>query len=451
MRVIPEDNEVGAISYRLVLISAAVIGGLILGATLMQKYTENPVPEGKPQITTGSLTGISRIQADAGGILFGAENKDANRTAGNSTEPEKSVGRIKNYINGLEEKGAFFKEKIELLNNLLAARERELVQLTEINLRLREDLNKAAQAEQESKTDLQKRLDNLNAQLATKETESSNLNNLKLDLENQVKDLNNKLSVLSTTYSALEGQFNQIKQEKSALEAELSKFKEDLRRQTLINETLNKDIVELNDDLSDKEKQRQSVMQELEQLISVKKKMEYEISELKIIKSDNEKKIAELDSQIKELKRLYEEAKNSVSKMSELMSKKDLDIEARQNDLSKLQDNFYKISNERDAFLLSLQEKEKSIGGLEAALCNMDSRIAQLQGELDLEQERQIQTQCNMDSRITQLQRELYLEQERQIESEKKLEQARLINTSLKNRLKNIYMELEFMRATRKR
>jgi nucleoprotein TPR len=426
MRVIRKFNKAGAINYRLVLISAVLIGGLILAATLMQRYSENPVPAGKPEITSGSPSGISHIQADPRGILFGAENKDSNRTAGNSTEPEKSVGRIKNYINGLKEKGNFFKEKIDLLNSLLQAKEREVTQLTEINLRLKEDLNKATQAEQEEKTDLQKRFDNLSTQFTTKETEAANLNNLKLNLENQVRDLNNKLGVLSTTYSALEGQFNQIKQEKSVLEAELTKFKEDLKRQTLINETLNKDLVELNDDLKDKEKQRQGVVQELEQLISLKKKMECELGELKIIKSDNEKKLAELDSQIKELKRLYEEAKNSVSQMSELMSKKDLDIAARQNDISRLQDNFYKATSEKDAFFLSLQEREKGTRDLEEKLGDMGSRILQFQ-------------------------RQLCLEQERRIEGEKKLEQAKLINTSLKNRLKNIYMELEFMRATRGR
>jgi len=425
MRVIPGVNKAGTINYRLVLVFAVVIGGLILAATLMQKYSDNPVAVSLPQITTGSHSSISQIQGAGGGILFGAENKDSHPTARNTTEPEKSVGRIKNYINGLQEQGNFFKEKIELLNSLLQAKEREVTQLSEINLRLKEDLNKAALSEREAKTDLQKRLDDLNTQFTAKETEAAGLNNLKLDLENQVKDLNNKLGVLSTTYSALEGQFNQIKQDKPALEAELSKFKEDLRRQTLINETLNKDLVELNDELGDKEKQRQGVIQELEQLNSVKKKMECEIGELKMAKSDNEKKIAELDSQINELKRSCEEAKNSVSVMSELMSKKDLDIAARQKDVSQLQDNFYKTSSEKDAFLLSLQDKEKNIRDLEVKLGDMGGRILQLQSQL-----------C--------------LQEERQLENEKKLEQAKLINTSLKNRLKNIYMELEFMRATRR-
>lgn len=421
-------NKIAMIDYKLVLIPAVVIFGLIFGLTLMQKYSENPAPISKPQAETNSRVnaGIRQIQESSQGILFGAQYKDLNETAVKGVEPEKSLGRLKNYISGLEERGTFFKEKIELLNKLLEAKEREVSQVTEINLKLKEDLNKAAQAQQESKTDLQTRLDNLNAQFTAKETEVSNLNNLKLNLENQVNDLNNKLSVLSTTYSALESQFNQLKTDKSVLEAQLDKVRQDLKQQTVINETLNKDVVELKDALSDKDKERHGLAQELEQTLATKKKLEFELNELKIIRIDQENKLLGLNEQVKGLQKVYEDGENSVSQMSALISKKDLDIAAIQNDLSKMQDNFYKVSSEKEALFLSLKEKEKSIGGLETALSNTDSRIAQLQKELRLEQERQMETQ-------------------------KKLDQAKLINNALKNRLKNIYMEIEFMRVNKKR
>lgn len=330
--------------------------------------------------------------------------------------------RLKDYIKSIEEKSVLLKEKTDLLNNLLASKEKEISKLNEDNASLKENLNKAVEAQNRLKAEFDANLNNLNAQLALKNTEVEKLNAVKLNLENQINDLNNKLTNFSNAYSALEKEYSQAQQEKApletelnntkdglekqarlltqsqqektSLETELNKIKEDLKKQAELNDTLNNNISKLTETLDAKEKDRLNIVKELEQLQASKSEIESELNKLKVTKYDNENQINQLNLRLHELNILYEGAKSSVSQSSNILAKKESEMSDMQNEISKIKDSLHKVNSEKENLLLSLEEKEKS-----------------------------------------------------QAETMEKLNEAISLNNFLKKRLKNIYMELELLRA----
>lgn len=330
--------------------------------------------------------------------------------------------RLKDYIKSLEEKNTFLKEKVGLLTSLLESKEKEIAKLNEDNAALKDNLNKAVELQNKIKTEFEGKLQVLNAQLAQKDSDLSTLNTVKISLEYQVEDLNKKLSALSSSYGVLKNSL----QDKFALEAELNKAKEELRQQKILSDALNKNITDLTQVLNNKEKERQALSGELGQLQLSKQEMESELNTLKTLKEENENQLNELKNRINELSASHEEARKSTLQATSLLTKneleRDLEISDKENEIAKMKDELYRLKTERDNLALSLQEKEKNIRDLSARFTNLAPRVTTFQGELNLEKERQLQTA-------------------------EQLKKAIELNSSLKERLRNISAELELLRA----
>jgi chromosome segregation ATPase len=476
-------NKTGILNLKSLLIPIATIGGLIAGLFLNQVAKENNIllwQTPKPVLAKSqndpakeNAPKLSQLAAEEKDlsptpvkILSGKDC--ARKTTGTATgltdrlsNPENSLLRLKDYIKNIEEKNAFLKEKVELLTKLADSKEKEIMKLKSDNAGLEENLNKTLESQAKLKNGFEVNLNNLNTQLNQKTTEVANLTAIRAYLENQINELNNKLSILSGTSSDLQSQLTKAQQDKSSQETDLSKIKDDLSRQMAINETLNKNIDGIKEEVATKEKERLSLANELQQIGEAKKNLEAQLNELKIIKTDNENQISQLNSRISELNSLTNETKNLNAQLKSMLADKDTEIRNKQNqiskilgdseaqlrdkqdeitkiiadkdaqlrdkqdEISKIKRDFEKFAGEKQALFLSMQEKEKSNIEIGTKLNDLDSQLALVQNALALEKGRY----------------GLALEQIKKLVA---------VNNALKAKLKDIYTELELIREEKK-
>jgi DNA repair exonuclease SbcCD ATPase subunit len=427
-QIFSKNGRGGSININSFLISLATVGGLIIGLGLNQFARSKGIAPVDLVSTVKPAEALpdtaAQTEAAPKAVPEKIKTPDPAENFSKTLDAARSIQRLKDYIKDREEKGAFLKEKVELLNDLLNSKGRELARLNTDNAILKENLNKAIELQDKLKADFQAGIDTLNAQLSKEAADISSLNAAKSSLENQVAELNNKLSPLSTDYTTLQGKFTTLEQDKAGLEARLSKIKEDLDRQEAINEALNKNVSELTLNLAAKEKEHSDIGREMEQLNTARANLESELGQLRAAKAGDEDNIKQLNSRINELNVLYEEAKKSLFQLPNLLAAKEQLLAEKQNEISGLKDSVNKTEGERNLRLASLGEKEKVISELNLTLASMESRLAVLQRELSVERERQ--------ARLAQ-----------------QLSEAVSLNQNLKNKLKNIYLELELIRTER--
>ena len=293
-----------------------------------------------------------------------------------------SLTRLKDYIKSVEEKDSFLKEKIDLLKNLLESREKEIARLNEDNAALKGGLDEAGELGNRLKSEFEGKLQALNAQLAQKDSDLAALNTIKLGLEYQAGDLNKKLSAISGSYDFLKKSL----EDKSALETELSRIKEELKQQTALNETLNKNIADLTEASNNREKEKLDLIQELGKLKLSKKDAESGLEELKALKADTENQAAVLKSRLDELTPSYEKAKNSNLELSSLLSKKEaenaLAISDKAREVSKLNEDNISLKDGLKRIIESQgklkTDFEAKLQALEAGLAQKDSEVSKL-------------------------------------------------------------------------
>ncbi|MFA5157421.1 MAG: hypothetical protein WC532_08600 [Candidatus Omnitrophota bacterium] len=404
-------------NYFLIALATAV--GLVIGLILSQT--------GKAKdIVSAEI--ISPIKSANASPSAPAQNnppaKPSPEKISKAPDAEKSILRLKDYIKSTEEKSAFLKEKVELLDDLLNSKGKELAKLNTDNAILKENLNQTIELQNKLKAELEQNINSLREQLSQKDADISSLNAAKAGLEGQLAELNNKLSVLSTDYAVLQAKSGSLEQDKSSLESRLGRIREDLDRQEAINDTLNKNVSELTASLAAKEKERLDISVELEQLMSAKANAETELARIKSAKAEADNNINQLNSRISEINALYEEAKKSLFQMSNMLAAKEQLINEKESEASALKDSLVKSDGGKGLLLSALDEKEKVICDLNAALASMEGRIAAMQKELAAQEERQANTS-------------------------RQLAEAVSLNKNLKMKLKNIYIELEMIRAER--
>lgn len=85
---------------------------------------------------------------------------------------ESSLLRLKDYLKGLEEKNNSLKDKVELLTNLLNAKESELLELNEDYGNLKENLYRTIESQNKVKSELSQTSLSLQKELRKKEEEN---------------------------------------------------------------------------------------------------------------------------------------------------------------------------------------------------------------------------------------------------------------------------------------
>ena len=436
-------EKIGFTNIKVFLISFATIGGVIFGLGFNRLCkVENTKASGeiKSRLTAIKTqdypkyhrNNLFRASLATNQLATPSQNRPYNipetKSQGRShriSNPEKSVSRLKDYMTNIEERNNFLKEKVNLLANLLDSKEKELLKLNEDNANLKGTLSKTIETQNKLKAEYDTNLSDLGLKLSKKDSDLNLLNTIKSDLENQVNELNNKLSALSNANSSLQNQLSQLQLDRSALETELNKLKEELAKQTALNATLNKNIAELTEGLNNKDKEKGAAIKELGELIESKKNVESELDKIKSSKTDNENQINKLQARINELNTSYEDVNSSVSQLSNMLSKRGADLDQRQDEVFNLRDSLFKANSSKEKLALTLEEKEKNISDLKTAARAMESQMATLQKDIVFEQARQAKT----------------VEQ---------LSHAASLNNSLKRILKNIYIELEMLRAEKK-
>ncbi|MBP7215993.1 MAG: hypothetical protein KBA46_01785 [Candidatus Omnitrophica bacterium] len=336
-----------------------------------------------------------------------------------SSDPRSSLLRLKDYMRGLEGKNALLKEKTDLLNNLLQSKEKELARLNEFNTTLKENLDQALLAQNKLKSDI----DALNVTLVQKESEISVLGTIRTSLEAQLKELKN---AQGSVQQDLQSKISQAEQDKAALETQLIKIKSELALSSSANENLNKNIADLTQALQKKEEDRKGLINDFQQWKDDKTKLELELERLKADKALFENQVAQLKTNINDLTAEYEKSRASAQELTTLISKKDLEKELAVSDakheIIAASSDLQKLNSEKQALVASIGEKEKIIQDLRDRLKDFEVRMQAMQKDLEAERERQQQ-------------------------SAEQLAKVQALNESLQARLKNIYIELEMLRA----
>ena len=328
---------------------------------------------------------------------------------------QKSLSRLKDYIKELETKNNILKDKVGELNSFLKTKENEFAELNKNNLVLKQELEKTVNIQADSKGQTEQRLAELKGQLSQREADFMTLNMMKTNLENKVSELNGKLSSLTDANSYFERQLAQTEKDKSGLEAEFNKLREEAGKRLSSDEALQlkMKLDGLTQQLNNREQEKLGLVKELEQLKESKKGLESELSELKAVKGTDKSRMDDLNLS-------YESIKSSLSQLSSLVGKREAELSEKQIEISSLKQNFEQTSKERDAMILALREKEKTILDLNAQIGRLEGKIVTLLSELALVKERQRKT----------------IEQ---------LGAATAINSSLQQRLSDISKDLEPM------
>ncbi len=479
-------NKEGAANIKFYLI-LLVVGGFFLFLTLNQPYKK----EGSPRQAAKSA--LSLKDKAANHKKTGSNNNGNIKPAQAPTQTiknfdtERSLSRVRGYIKEIEGENISLKEKASQLSAVLEAREKELVGLDKENSFLKDELDKAAKNQSELRAQMESGINTYKEQLSKKELDISNLGSVKANLESQVVQLNSKFLELAGVNSYLEKQITQNQQERSSLGAQLNAIKEELNRQVLVNETLDKKVAELNSSLNIKEQERSDAAKSLETAEENKKALELEISQLKNIKEANEKKIIELNLKISELNASQEnmwnkvsslnndksaleqqlqklgssiqdkdkaieglqqsgqqlsvklkDYENKISEFSVILSKKELEIDSKQKELYPLRESLDKANKEKDALTLVLNKKEKSLSELDVRLEQMKSQTHSLKAELAVAKKLQSKTAGQLEKLTAGG------------SSPEKLKKANAANKVLHAKILSIYQELEMLRTEAK-
>ena len=292
-----------------------------------------------------------------------------------ASDTQNSLARLKDYLKNIEGQNNALKEKTRQLEEALGSKDKEILKFRDESVSLKQELEKTVKAQNELKSGLE-----------------TNLNEKKVDLENQISALNEKLLSLSGDNVYLQKQAAQYQQEKSSLENELQRIKDGLEKQSALNETFNKRVIELMDSLRDKENENLNIAGELEQLRKSKSVLEAELNEFKVNKMGNDNEAGRLNARIKEMASNYDSIRATVSQLSNFLAKKDAEITDKQNEIYILKGDLERSSKEKEDLILSLRGKEKNIFDLNVKLGEMQSQISVFQKELALTKENQRKT-----------------------------------------------------------
>lgn len=331
-----------------------------------------------------------------------------------TADPAKGLSRLKEHVQDIEQENVSLKTKVDQLNLLLEAKEKELSGLNKDNAGFKENLEKAVKVQEQLQKELAENLsgyDALKTKFSQHESEFSKFNSIKANLENQIVELNDKLASLTKANVFLEGQVSQYRTEKTSLDFGLDKVKEELTKQIALNDSLNKRVIEITDSLNARERERQGLVKELEQSRESKAKLEDQLQTLKSSGTDNENQLAQLKNQLKEANVSYESIRNTVTQLSSLLTKRESELNDARKDMLALQENFEKTKGEKDAFMFTLKEKERNISELNASLNRAESQLLGFQSELASTKERQkktIQQLTELSSINSSLQQRLF-------------------------------------------
>ncbi|MFH1640931.1 MAG: hypothetical protein ABIA66_03090 [Candidatus Omnitrophota bacterium] len=288
------------------------------------------------------------------------------------------------------------------------------VRNTEKNiLRIKDYINEI----ESQKASLKEKADELNIALETKEKEL-----LKLSGENAglKKRLAEAVEEHNKTKAGLEAQTHILKTE----QAELSKVKAGLESCGTQNDSLNRTILGLKKNLDDKESQRLAVTVELKKLEESHRAMESELNTLKVSKEVNEKHINQLTLRIEELGKTNTNMKDSVSQLTKLLAKKETEISKKRNELSNAKDETGRTSRKKDNLRLTSETKDKTVSNLSKKLKELEAKLVQADKEATLAKERQLQAIREVDT-------------------------FKSANASLRQKLLDVTIEFELLRAER--
>ncbi|MEI6631781.1 MAG: hypothetical protein WCL25_04105 [bacterium] len=400
-----------------------IIGGLFLGLSQANRKELRP--------TIHKANNIAKVTAP----LRQGPNIQSSNTTRNFTM-EKSLSRIKGYIKEIESQNISLKEKAVQLGGVLEAREKELVGLDKENSFLKEELDTANKAQYELKAQLDNSINGYKEKFSQKDDELSSLAAIKVGLQTQITELNNKFLELVNVNSYLEKQITQNQQDRSALSSELNSIKEELNRQVLINETLDRKVAELNSALANKEQERLSIVAKMTEVEEKKSALELEVEQLKLIRGGNEKNISELNTKISDLNISVESMRDKISEFSEVLTKKEIDLNAKAKEFLSLKELLDKANKEKEALSLVLNKKEESLTELNNALKVMRMQIAELKTELRLAREGQRKASQQLTRKVVAVH-----------SSSQQIDRINSENKSMQDKMRDLYQEMELIRT----
>lgn len=356
---------------------------------------------------------------------------------------ESSLLRLKDYLKGLEEKNNSLKDKVELLTNLLNAKESELLELNEDYGNLKENLYRTIESQNKVKSELSQTSLSLQKELRKKEEEN-------LALEKRLSNAEDELAAGS----------KQLKELDRAHELQIKMLNDQILQINLTAESAKNSILQLSGVLTKKEieigSKQKDVAKSAEELDKIKKELIEKEGALEVMRS----KLKDLDSRNISASKALAAMKETNQVMSGQLLKATGDttikLEQANNEIESLKKELIaeKASRVDKQEQLSqrmvpkeqYQQLQKEAESLKKEL--EAERSLKEQGQKEFRESAETKTRLgDIESDLQKLNDELIAERLQAQRLRDQLEEQVVLNNSLKRKLKNIYTELELLRV----
>ncbi|XP_059800143.1 ERC protein 2 isoform X4 [Hypanus sabinus] len=313
-------------------------------------------------------------------------------------DKDKQLNNLKDRVKSLQTDSSNTDTALATLEEALSEKERIIERLKEQRERDdRERLEEVESYKKENK-DLKEKINNLQAELAEKE---SSLIDLKEHASSLASTGLKKDSKLKTLEIAIE----QKKEECSKLEAQLKKA-HDAEEDARLNPEMCEKLRQLEKDVAYYKEESDKSQAEVDRLLEILKEVETE-------KNDRDKKIAELERQVKDqnkkvanLKHKEQmEKKKNAQLLEEARKREDnLTDNSQQMELEELMATLEKTKQELDSTKVRLSSTQQSLAEREAHLANLRiERRKQLEEVLEMKQEALLAAISEKDANIALL------------------------------------------------
>ncbi|XP_067907814.1 ERC protein 2 isoform X2 [Heterodontus francisci] len=313
-------------------------------------------------------------------------------------DKDKQLNNLKDRVKSLQTDSSNTDTALATLEEALSEKERIIERLKEQRERDdRERLEEVESYKKENK-DLKEKINNLQAELAEKESSL-------IDLKEHASSLASTGLKKDSKLKSLEIAIEQKKEECSKLEAQLKKA-HDAEEDARLNPELGEKMRQLEKDVAYYKEESGKSQAEVDRLLEILKEVETE-------KNDRDKKIAELERQVKDqnkkvanLKHKEQmEKKKNAQLLEEARKREDnLTDNSHQMELKELMVTLEKTRQELDSTKVRLSSTQQSLAEREAHLANLRiERRKQLEEVLEMKQEALLAAISEKDANIALL------------------------------------------------
>lgn len=231
-----------------------------------EKISRIPLPA--PAGTNPVRQGLAKINLESSTLVPAPLSVRAplKQSSASPGKTKTNLTRLKNYVMEIEQSNSLLKKNVEGLADLLKKKEQEFEKLNRDYIALKKDSEAALNNQEKLRFQSDGELRRLNELLSSKDEQINQERQLRSVSENIIRELSDKVTELTTANSSLKGELRAIAMESDMWQALLAGTEEELNREKDNVGALQKKFTEVNQDLLQKEKEKQELSEKVNEL-----------------------------------------------------------------------------------------------------------------------------------------------------------------------------------------